>query len=202
MKTQVIMKRCLFGKDISQQSKSGFFSANDLMKAGNEFRLANGKPSIRLQDWLNRDTVKEFIKELELHTDGKVKSATRGRYATTWLHPLLFIDLALSISPKLKIEVYEWLYDSLLKYRNESGDSYKKMAGALWKNAKNKALFNKGMETVALLIKKECKVSDWQRATEEQLKLRDRIQENISLLCDVLRDNNVAVKLGIKKGLE
>jgi hypothetical protein len=35
----------------------------------------------------------------------------------------------------LKIEVYSWLFDKLIKYRNNSGDSYKKMAGALFENS-------------------------------------------------------------------
>ena len=29
----------------------------------------------------------------------------------------LFLDLALAINPKLKVEVYEWLFDKLLEYR-------------------------------------------------------------------------------------
>ena len=42
MVTEVIMKRELFGHEISQKSKSEFFSATDLSKAGNEWRRSNG----------------------------------------------------------------------------------------------------------------------------------------------------------------
>lgn len=199
MKTQVIMKRELFGKEIRQQSKTNFFSANDLISAGNKFRAINDKPQIKLQDWLNRDSTKEFIAELESQLNEKVKQATRGRNATTWIHPYLFIDLALVIDPKLKVEVYRWIYDELLKYRNNSGDSYKKMCGSLYENASNKSVFHRGITKVAELIKKACNVNDWETATEEQLRLRDRIHENISLLSDVLRDNNQAIRLGIEK---
>lgn len=199
MKTQVIMKRELFGSEISQQSKTGYFSANELILAGNKWRVSNGLPFIKLQDWLNRETTKEFINELESQIGIKAKNATRGRNATTWIHPFLFIDLALNISPKLKIEVYSWLYDELLKYRNNSGDSYKKMCGALYDNCKNKSTFTKSIQRTAEIIKSECGVKDWQSATEEQLRLRDKIQENIALLCDVLRDNNQAIKLGVVK---
>jgi len=201
MKTQVIMKRKLFEGEISQQSKTGYFSANELIKAGNNYRALNKMPMMVLQDWLNRNTTKEFIAELELQLGTKVKIATRGRSATTWLHPFLFIDLALAISPKLKIEVYSWLYDELLKYRNDSGDSYKKMTGALWNNSPNKSKFHKGIITTANMIKTACNVSDWETANEKQLNLRDRIHENIALLCDVLKDNNQAIRIGIAKAI-
>jgi hypothetical protein len=202
MKTQVIMKRKLFDSEIEQQSKTGFLSANNLILAGNKWRILNNLPAIRLQDWLSRDSTKEFINELETQLNISVKIASRGRNASTWLHPYLFIDLALTISPKLKIEVYSWLYDELLRYRNDSGDSYKLMAGSLWKTAKNKTTFYKSMSTVALMIQKACNVTDWQKATEQQLRLRDKIHNNISLLADILRDNNQAVRLGIMKSIE
>jgi hypothetical protein len=202
MITEVVMQRRLFDSEIRQQSKTGFFSANDLVLAGNSFRALNKMKPIVLQDWLNRETTKEFIQELESQLQIEVKKATRGRYATTWLHPYLFIDLALTISPKLKIEVYSWLFDELLKYRNESGDSYKKMTGALFVNTTSKSQFSKGVKATARLIKNACQVKDWETANQEQLKLRDRIHENIALLCDVLKDNNQAVRLGILKTLE
>jgi hypothetical protein len=201
MKTQVVMKRKLFDGDISQQSKTGYFSANELISAGNKYRILNNMPIMKLQDWLNRETTKEFIAELELQLETKVKIATRGRNATTWFHPFLFIDLALTISPKLKIEVYSWLYDELLKYRNVSGDSYKKMTGALWNNSPNKSRFAKGIVSTAKMIKTACNVTDWESANEKQLNLRDRIHENIALLCDVIKDNNQAIRIGIAKAI-
>ena len=109
--------------------------------------------------------------------------------------------MALAISPTLKIEVYGWLYDELIKYRNDSGDSYKKMTGALWLNCNNKSKFHSGVSKTANIIKLACNVKDWESATEDQLKLRDRIHENIALLCDILKDNNQAIKLGITKTL-
>lgn len=201
MKTQVLMKRELFGSEIEQQSKTGFFNANQLVKSGNKFRVINNLPMFRLQDWLNLPSTKEFIAELETSLGEKVKKATRGRNASTWIHPYLFIDLALYISPKLKIEVYSWLYDELLKHRDLSGESYKKMTGALWVNTKDKTSFHKLIRQTANTIKNACDVKDWETASEEKLKLRDRIHENISLLCDVLKDNSQAVQIGISKAM-
>ena len=58
------------------------------------------------------------------------------------------------------------------------------------------------IQNTARLIKSSCQVKDWETASQEQLKLRDRMHENIALLCDVLKDNNQAIKLGILKTLE
>lgn len=198
MKTEVIMKRKLFGTEISQKSKSEFFSATELVKAGNKWRMLNEKNPFILQEYLRVKSTIEFIQDLE-EQFGKVIISRKGRSAQTWVHPFLFIDVALAISPKLKIETYQWIMDSLLKYRNDSGDSYKKMCGALYFRARNKSSFPKLISDIANRIKLECGVSDWQSAKEKQLELRDRIQENVFLLSDIVKDIDSLVKIAIKK---
>lgn len=199
MKTEVLLKRELFGMEITQKSKSEFFSATDLSKVGTKWRRANQLSDFNLSSYLSQKGTKEFIAELEKKTDSKVVIKNRGRGVHTWVHPYLFIDIALAISPVLKIEAYEWLFDSLIKYRNESGDSYKKMCGALFLRATDKKNFYKNIAKVADYIKMECGVKSWDTASESQLKLRDRIHENVALLCDVLQDANQALEIGIKK---
>jgi hypothetical protein len=201
MITEVEMKRELFGRDIKQRSKSEFLSATDLVKAGNIWRVTNGLELFRLTSWLARKSTKEFISEIEGEY-GKAIIRAKGKGHDTWLHPFLFIDLALAINPKLKVEVYKWLYDALLKHRNSSGDSYKKMNGALFINSKNKSHYYRDISVYANKIKEVCKVEDWQRANEKQLELRNKIHNNITLLCDVLKNNDDAVRIGIKKALE
>jgi len=198
MKTAVIMKRELFGCEVEQNSKTEMFNATSLVKAGNKWRSLNGLSDFNLSQWLKQQNTKEFIAELE-KKNGSVLSVGRGRNASTWVHALLFIDLALAISPKLKIEVYDWLLDNLIKYRNESGDSYKRMAGALFVNSKNKAYFSNYIQEVANKIRLSCGVDDWQKATENQLNKRDKIHDAIALLCDVLRNNDDAVRIAILK---
>ena len=123
MKTQVLVKRELFGNEIQQQSKTGFFSATDLVKVGNKWRLSRDLPVFNFSAFLNNTKTKEFIDELNNKYD-IVLSKGKSKKSTTWVHPLLFIDIALAINPKLKVEVYEWLFDNLIKFRNDSGDSY------------------------------------------------------------------------------
>ena len=201
MITEVEMKRELFGKEIKQKSKSEFLSATDIVKAGNIWRVTHDLELFKFTSWLAKKSTKEFIEELELEY-GKSIIRSKGKGHNTWLHPFLFIDLALAINPKLKVEVYKWLYDALLKHRNSSGDSYKKMSGALFLNANNKSRYHQEISSYARQIKEACRVKDWQSATENQLEMRDKIHNNISLLCDVLKNNPDAVRIGIKKAKE
>ncbi len=196
MKTEVVMERSLFGRTISQKSKTGLFSATDLVKAGNVWRASQGLQLFNMTEWLRQKGTKEFVSELESKF-GDVKVSGRGRNSHTWVHPLLFIDMALAIDIKLKIEVYQWLYDSLLKYRNESGDSYKKMSGYLWSATSNKSKFKNVIMDSATAIKQACGVDDWQKATSKQLELRDKLHDSISLLADVLNNPHEAIRLGI-----
>lgn len=195
------MKRDLFGSEISQNTGDGFFSVSDLVKAGNRYRAMNGLDLFNLKNWLYTKSSKEFIGSLE-GKYGKVKRNSRGKNSHTWVHPLLFIDIALAISPTLRIEVYEWLFDELIKFRDGSGDSYKEMCGYLYNGSQNKREFPAYVSKVAKKIKLACNVESWETATEKQLRLRDKIHNNISLLSDVLRDNDQAVKLGILKAVE
>ena len=201
METEVVMRRELFGDVISQKSKSEFFSVTDLVRAGNKWRLKNDMEIFNLNKWFQNKATKDFVSALESQF-GEVKINSTGKNRHTWVHPFLFIDIALAISPELKIECYKWLYDELLNHRNNSGDSYKLMCGALYENCSNKSSFAKSMILTANYIKKACRVSDWNYATSEQLELRNKIQENIALLTDVLKDNNQAIRLGIIKTIK
>ena len=200
METQVIMKRELFGCQISQQSKTEFFSATELVNAGNKWRLSNGYKEFNLSQYLKSSSFVEFKKELESKY-GNVLSSSKGRNSNTWVHPLLFIDIALAINPKLKIEVYEWLFDNLIRFRNDSGDSYKEMSAAIYVRFTNKRDFPNYIQRVANYIKSQLKVDDWQKATEEQLRKRDLIHNSIRLLCNVLNDTDQAVRIGVKENI-
>ena len=200
MNTEVILKRELLGGEISQKSKSEFFSATDLFKIGNKWRVANGLIHKTLQEYNHLKSTKEFESELKARFK-IVRKLKRGRGEHLWVHPLLFLDMALWLNPTLKVEVYEWLFDNLTKYRNDSGDSYKKMCGALFVRA-NKSEYIQNIKKLCKLIQLECGVTDWNKANEAQLKLRDKMHENIALLADVLNNNKEAIRLGILKAKE
>jgi hypothetical protein len=201
MKSEVHVLRPLFGETIRQSNQNGYFSVNDLLLAGNKWRIANNLQFFKYDSWYNSTSTQDFLNELQKNIDQPAIVSKKGKTGQRWVHPYVFIDLALAISPKLKIEVYGWLFDELIRYRNDSGDSYKKMCGALFDNTKNKTDFPRAIKKVAEMIQSAIGVKNWQEATEEQLKMRDKIHENIALLTDVLRDNNQAVILGIRKSI-
>ena len=72
MVTKQLLKRDLFGSEISQNSLNGFFSANDLVKAGNNWRISKNLPLFKLGPYLQYDSVKEFIHFLEEQEGQKV----------------------------------------------------------------------------------------------------------------------------------
>lgn len=49
------------------------------------------------------------------------------------MSPLLFIDFAMWINPSFKVKVLKFVYDEMIKYRNEAGDAYNKLGSAVSK---------------------------------------------------------------------
>lgn len=199
METEVIMIRQLKGYQVRQRSGNGFLCAIDIVNVGNKYRTMHNLPVFNFSTWLNSQSTQEFIKTLEAEIGQKAVIKGKGKNNPTWVHPYIFIDLALALNPKFKVEVYGWLYDYLLKYRNDSGDSYKKMCGALYVTQSNKFLFPQEIKMLAERIKVECGVKDWEHATEKQLELRDKIHNNITLLSDIIKDRETLYRVSIKK---
>lgn len=205
MKTEMTMKRQLLGGVIRQKHKSGYLSLNDLMLIGNEFRRKNALPPKKIEQYFQVDSHKEFLKEVALVegcTVDDLRIVIRGRNGSQYAHPLVFLDVAMWFNPKLKVHILKWFYDNLLLYRDNSGESFKSMMAAL-----DAAGHMKKVAMYALVAKRiacACGVfSDgkdrWQTATEDQLKLRDRIQENVAVLADMDKDVNVVIQKAIEK---
>ena len=108
MKTNVIMQRELLGGKIGQRTDNKFFNSNDLFMVGNKWRCEQGLPLINPKFYFAKKETKEFLKELKKEF-GVIKTGGRGRGNKLWVHPILFIDMALYINPKLKLEVYKWI---------------------------------------------------------------------------------------------
>ena len=198
MVTEVFLERDLLGGKIRQSNKTEFFSVNDLLLIGNKWRIMNDLKPFDYNSWYNASATKDFLTELKSQY-GEVIKSKKGKTGERWVHPYVLIDIALNINPKLKVEMYKGIFDELIKARNNSGDSYKIMAGSLYVNTTNKSQFHLGISKTAELIKQACGVSDWNSASEEQLKKRDKLHNNIALLCSVLRDNNQAIRIALEK---
>ena len=123
--------------DVIQRTSDGMFNATDLLSQWNN---SKGKSKV-IGHYFENSTTKEFINALleEEMKDRKTDEISlsdlyvkrRGIFGGTWMTPLLFIDFAMWLNPSFKVKVLKFVYDELLRYRNEAGDAYKEMCSSV-----------------------------------------------------------------------
>ena len=131
MKTNQTLTRAMGKFEVFQRTSDGFFNATALLKQWNK----DGKRK-DIDDFLGNKMTKEYITVIEskenLNTqksgDLKVVKSARGKNGGTWMHPFLFIDFAMWLNVEFKYDVIKFVYDQLIQYRNEAGDTYREMA--------------------------------------------------------------------------
>ena len=190
MKTNVIMNRSMGGLIVNQRTKDGMFNATSLLEQWNKSKGLLGRKGKRIDDFLKLKSTEEFINALNeeiLNTDNprysEVYKSSRGKNGGTWMHPYLFIDFAMWINPKFKVQVIKFVYDELIKNRHSAGDNYKllsasgvKLDGYSFKDvatAMNYIVFDKKGKNLR------------QHATQEQLKELSDIQTKLSFAIDM-----------------
>lgn len=134
MKTNQLMIRDLDGYNVEQRTDNSYLNATDLLKIYNE----KSSYSKRFADFLNNKNTDDFIDALIAEENLKVVNSPllksdliivkRGKYGSTFMHPYLFIKFAMWLSPEFEVKVIKWVYDNLIKTRNEAGDHYIEMA--------------------------------------------------------------------------
>jgi len=134
MKTNVNIVRKLNDFEVVQRTKDSMFNATGLLK---QWNFASGQKK-QMIHYLENNSTKEFISAIESEVSASkrnsvlIKSkANKGKNAGTWMHPYLFIDFAMWLNPKFKLEVIKFVYDELIKHRHLSGDYYNKLCSAL-----------------------------------------------------------------------
>lgn len=119
---------------VTQRTKDGFFNATALLKQWNDSSTSERK----MDNYFASDKTNEFISTImereNLNTPKMVYLKSRGKYnGGTWMHPMLFIDFAMWINPSFKYDVLKFVYDEMIKYRNEAGDAYRELGCAVSK---------------------------------------------------------------------
>ena len=126
---------------VTQRTKDGFFDGNELLRQWNS---SNDKKKT-VEDFLSLSNTKEFMDELTLSDDcrnadnqlfiiSKGKMTISGRTPDkVWMHPYLFIKFSMWINPRFEVKVIKFVYDELIRYRNEAGDAYRELASAVVK---------------------------------------------------------------------
>lgn len=136
MKTNQNLTRKMGDFNVVQRTHDGMFNATTLLK---QWNTASGMGK-KIDNYFENQSSNEFIQTIvereNLHTPKSVyvkSRASRGDNAGTWMHPLLFIDFAMWINPSFKYDVLKFVYDDLIKFRNDAGDAYKELASAIVK---------------------------------------------------------------------
>ena len=136
MKTNQLMARKIGDYEVFQRTKDGMFNATVLLQAWNN---ATGEKK-EVKKFFENENTKEFLDALvkEENLDGQnsayVKSKARlDRGGGTWMHPILFIKFAMWLNPRFEVQVIKFVYDQMLRYRDEVGEDYNKLAATLAK---------------------------------------------------------------------
>ena len=149
MKTNQVINRSMGNFYVTQRTSDGMFNATELLKQWNQWVKLNThnsgylKKQKDLDDFFSNKSTLEYvdviIKRENLNTRNSVYLKSRGRNGGTWMHPFLFMDFAMWLNTDFKYEVIKFVYDQLIAYRNEAGDTYKNMCSEIAKiTPKNK----------------------------------------------------------------
>lgn len=126
---------------VEQRTKDGMFNATALLKQWNSAANLNTQNSGDLKkkdmdDFFANKNVKEFldalIEEEKLTSRNSVYVTSKGRYqGGTWMHPILFIKFSMWLNPRFEVQVIKFVYDQMIKYRNDAGDAYRELSSAI-----------------------------------------------------------------------
>lgn len=134
MKTNNVILRPMGQFKVAQRTKDGFFNATELLKQWNSTTSSKKKIEHYFDNQSANELIDTIIKRENLHTRNSVyvkSRASRGDNAGTWMHPILYIDFAMWINPSFKYDVLKFVYDQMIKYRNDAGDAYRKLGASV-----------------------------------------------------------------------
>lgn len=178
------MNRSMGELKVSQRTQDSMFNATELLKQWNKLN-GSGKT---LDNFFENKSTQDFIDSIidsdqELNTRNSVYLKSRGKNGGTWMHPYLFIDFAMWLNPKFKVQVIKFVYDELIKNRHNAGDNYKLLSES---GVKLKGYNFSEVATAMNWIVFDKKGKELrQNATQEQLKELSNIQTKLSFAIDM-----------------
>lgn len=146
MKTNQEMVRYIDNFSVIQRTSDGYFDGGELLRQWNN---VEGNPRRRMTEFIDSPKVKEFLKALSVDESQRSKAdigenqlliKIKGRNTKegktpdkVWMNPLLFIKFAMWINPTFEVKVLRFVYDEMIRYRNEAGEAYKELGSAMMK---------------------------------------------------------------------
>jgi len=196
METSVTLSRKMGEFEVTQRTKDGYFDGNALIRQWNSVESNTRR---RLDDFLEYKSTKEFVSEIEkrelrnlANGDNQVVIKQKGKMTISgrmsdkvWMHPYLFIDFAMWINPAFKVQVLKFVYDELIKQRNDAGDAYREMCEAIAKISEKKniaANISKVAEAINYIAVNQHESLIRNKANESEMKEYVRIEKEISLV--------------------
>lgn len=169
---------------VEQRTKDAMFNATSLLKQWNLSEgLLRGK---EVNGFLKTKPTQEFIETLAesegLNTN-RIVLTTKGKNGGTWMHPYLFIDFAMWINPKFKLQVIKFVYDELIKYRHDAGDYYRTLSSS---GTKLKGYnYSEIAKALQWIVFNRTEKNIRQNATESELKELADIQQKLAWSIDM-----------------
>jgi len=177
--------------DVTQRTQDTYFNASGLLSQWNK----NSQSTKRVDHFLNLETTKDFIQVLEEDMQNHADSCKSNSYIVTkgnkskgvenqtWMHPYLFIDFAMWINPKFKLDVIRFVYDQLINYRHSAGDNYRGLTSAIQRFSNvNYSTLAKGLNYIVFDKHEE---GLRQRANETQLHQLTELQKQLAFAIDM-----------------
>lgn len=108
-----------------QRTSDGYFNATKLIELWNKGNRQNKQ----LGNYMKNQSTSEYVNQLKSEGIERPIIAGRGSgdNAGTWVHPKVFIDLAMWVSVEFKSKVIDYVLDGLIKNRHDAGDYYNEM---------------------------------------------------------------------------
>lgn len=142
------MVRYIDNFSVTQRTSDGYFDGNELIRQWNSISTNEQR---KMDTFLNSVSTCKFIEALIAESsenglgqnspkiDNQVVKRTKvkekgkaGRpREQVWMHPFLFTKFAMWINPRFEVKVIRFVYDEMIRYRNDAGDAYKDLSSAV-----------------------------------------------------------------------
>lgn len=139
-----MMVRCIDSFSVTQRTSDGYFDGSELLRQWNS---VDGNPRRQMSKFLEMDSTRDFLKALAIDEsqsanlligENQLLIKIKGRNTKNgkmpdkvWMNPLLFIKFAMWINPVFEVKVLRFVYDEMIRCRNDAGDAYKELSSAV-----------------------------------------------------------------------
>ena len=95
MKTNQEMVRQMGNLEVIQRTVDGYFNATRLVKLWNERNSSNKELKKYFENESTKELIATIVEKENLNGQNSPYLSSRGKCGGTWVHPVLFIDLAM-----------------------------------------------------------------------------------------------------------